>query len=65
LPRPFARAVIVAGTEIVVPPNIDRDEIELYRQKVQTEMDRLESQAEGYLAGNQPDSDATPRRQAA
>lgn len=65
LPRPFARAVIVAGTEIVVPPNIDRDEIELYRQKVQTEMERLESQAESYLAGNQPDADATPKRQAA
>lgn len=64
LPRPFSRAVIIAGNEIVVPADIDRDQIELYRQKVQAEMDRLELEAESYLTGKHHHS-AAPSRQAA
>lgn len=51
LPRPFSKAHIVCGEEIHVPADADRDEIEIYRLKVQAEMERLEVEAERRLAG--------------
>lgn len=60
LPRPFARAVIIAGTEITVPPDADREQIEEYRQQIQAEMDRLENEAQRLLTGA---TQAHPRQQ--
>jgi lysophospholipid acyltransferase (LPLAT)-like uncharacterized protein len=41
IPKPFSRAVMVGGAPFWVPPNLSREEREVYRQKLQVEMDRL------------------------
>jgi lysophospholipid acyltransferase (LPLAT)-like uncharacterized protein len=51
IPRPFSRAVMVGGAPFWVPANLNRDEREVYRQKLQVEMDRLLDIANRIAAG--------------
>lgn len=46
IPRPFTRARAVPSGEIFIPPNLDRDGIEYFRQKVEALMNRLTEEAE-------------------
>ncbi len=45
IPKPFSRAIFLAGDPIRIPPDIDRDELESYRVLIQREMDALELKA--------------------
>jgi lysophospholipid acyltransferase (LPLAT)-like uncharacterized protein len=46
IPRPFSRARAIPSGEIFVPQNLDRDGIEYFRQKVETLLNRLTTEAE-------------------
>lgn len=46
LPRPFSGAACVIAEPIYVPENVDRKQLELYRQQVQEAMDRATTAAE-------------------
>ena len=46
LPRPGRAARCVVGTPIDVPPDLDRDGLELYRRHVQEAMDDVQQRAE-------------------
>jgi len=50
LPRPFRRAVCVAGSGVIVPGDLDREGIEAFRVTVQEEMDRVQKRAEDLAA---------------
>ncbi|MBT3199775.1 MAG: lysophospholipid acyltransferase family protein [Phycisphaerales bacterium] len=60
LPKPFRRAVCVVAAPITVPDRLDRDGIEEYRLKVQTEMDRVQTRAEKLAAEAKVDRRLTP-----
>ncbi|HVJ86098.1 MAG TPA: lysophospholipid acyltransferase family protein [Caulifigura sp.] len=51
IPKPFSRAVMVGGAPFRVPPDLSREEREVYRQKLQLEMDRLLEIAERIARG--------------
>lgn len=51
VPKPFSRAVMVASEMITIPPDIDKAEIEVYRQKIQKRMEEVEHEARAILAG--------------
>lgn len=51
LPKPFSRAVYVLGPPIFVPRDISRDELQRYRSRVQSEMDRLQEKADSLIRG--------------
>ena len=42
IPKPFSRALLLAGTPIAVPPELTRDEISVLTEQIQKEMDRLD-----------------------
>jgi lysophospholipid acyltransferase (LPLAT)-like uncharacterized protein len=46
LPRPWTRAICVAGTPIRVPPDTGRRDVEIYRRLVETELVRVNAMAE-------------------
>lgn len=46
VPRPFSRARAVPSPELHIPPNLDREGIEHYRQKVERLLNRLTLEAE-------------------
>jgi lysophospholipid acyltransferase (LPLAT)-like uncharacterized protein len=46
IPRPFTRARAIPSGEIFIPPHLDRDGIEYFRQKVEALMNRLTEEAE-------------------
>jgi len=48
LPRPCSRARAIPSGEIHVPPNLDRDGIEHYRQRVEEVLNRLTLEAEAW-----------------
>jgi hypothetical protein len=48
VPRPHSRARAVTSGEIFVPPNLDRDELEHFRQKIERQLDRLTVEAEAW-----------------
>ena len=48
IPRPFSRARAVPSHEIFVPPNLDRQGIEYYRQKIEQLLNRLTLEAEAW-----------------
>jgi lysophospholipid acyltransferase (LPLAT)-like uncharacterized protein len=50
VPWPFSNATCVIGEPISVPENIDRKQLELYRQQVQDAMDRATEAAERWVA---------------
>ena len=46
MPRPFSRAGRVPSREIFVPPDLDREGIEYFRQKIENLLNRLTDEAE-------------------
>lgn len=52
LPRPFRAARVVAGAPIEVPPELDRDGVEHYRQLAQAELRRVQQHAEHLADAN-------------
>jgi hypothetical protein len=40
LPMPFTRVHARGGPAFVVPPNLEREELEVYAQRLQAEMER-------------------------
>lgn len=48
VPRPFSRARAVPSPEIYIPPNLDREGLEHYRQKVERLLNRLTLEAEAW-----------------
>jgi lysophospholipid acyltransferase (LPLAT)-like uncharacterized protein len=48
VPRPFSRARAVPSPEIYIPPDLDREGLEYYRQKVETLLNRLTLEAEAW-----------------
>jgi lysophospholipid acyltransferase (LPLAT)-like uncharacterized protein len=53
VPRPFSRARAVIGPEISVPPNLDRDGLEDFRQKIERLLNRLTEEAEHWAESGQ------------
>jgi lysophospholipid acyltransferase (LPLAT)-like uncharacterized protein len=41
VPKPFSSVVLIAGTPLIVPPEISHGELAGYVQRIQSEMDRL------------------------
>jgi lysophospholipid acyltransferase (LPLAT)-like uncharacterized protein len=50
VPRPHSRARAVPSGEIFVPPNLDRDGIEYFREKIERLLNRLTLEAEAWAA---------------
>jgi lysophospholipid acyltransferase (LPLAT)-like uncharacterized protein len=48
IPRPFSRARAIPSGEIFIPPNLDRDGIEYFRQKIEALLNRLSDEAEAW-----------------
>lgn len=48
IPRPFSRARAVPSPEIFIPPDLDRDGIEDYRQRIERLLNRLTEEAEDW-----------------
>lgn len=56
IPKPFSNVVLMAGDAISVPAELDQDEIELYRVRVQVAMDALQDQAASLMRNVSPAS---------
>lgn len=54
VPRPFSRAVCLLGEPFHVPADLSRDELDRYRERLQAEMERLDSLAEQIASGIEP-----------
>lgn len=68
LPLPFTTTYCILGEPIAVPANLNREEIELNRQRIQDAMDRLYARVEDWAAGRAVRlefEEAMPRRAAA
>lgn len=64
LPRPFSRARAVVSRPIAVPPNLDRGEIERYREGVERVLTRLSDDAEDWAwSGNRRKGQRPVRRE--
>jgi lysophospholipid acyltransferase (LPLAT)-like uncharacterized protein len=50
LPRPWSRAVVVTAEPIVIPPGLDRDQLEPWRQHVDAVMQQVSQVAEEWAA---------------
>jgi hypothetical protein len=48
IPRPFSRARTVLSPEIFVPPQLDREGLEYYRQRIEALQNRLTLEAEAW-----------------
>ena len=48
IPRPYSRARGIVSPRIQIPPNLHRDDIEHYRQRVETLLNRLTTAAEDW-----------------
>ncbi len=55
LPRPFARAVLVYGDPLRLPTATTAEELETWRQKIETLMLELVRTAEAHFGGGDPD----------
>ena len=60
VPKPFARALELSAEPITVPPTVGPDDLEPYRERVQAEMDRLQSIADHWAATGVLDRSQTP-----
>ena len=66
IPRPGSRARAVVSPPIHVPPDLSRDQLELYRQQIERTLNRLTEQAERWAAsGRRWRGETTLCRQAA
>ena len=50
VPRPFSRARAITSPQIYIPPDLDRQGIEYFRQKVELVLNRLTDEAEAWAA---------------
>jgi lysophospholipid acyltransferase (LPLAT)-like uncharacterized protein len=50
IPRPGSRARAIPSGEIFVPPDLDREGIEYFRQKIENLLNRLTVEAENWAA---------------
>ena len=50
IPRPHSRARAIPSGEIFVPPDLDRDGLEHFRQKIERLLNRLTAEAEAWAA---------------
>ncbi len=48
IPRPYSRARAVPSGEIFVPPNLDRQQLEHFRQRIERLLNRLTAEAEAW-----------------
>ena len=48
IPRPYSRARAVPSGEIFVPPDLDREQLEHYRQRIEGLLNRLTAEAEAW-----------------
>ncbi len=54
IPRPYSRGRAVPSGEIFVPPNLDREQLEHFRQRIERLLNRLTAEAEAWAeAGTQ------------
>jgi lysophospholipid acyltransferase (LPLAT)-like uncharacterized protein len=64
IPRPFSRARGVVGPEVYIPPNLDRDALELRRQGVERLLNELTAEAETWAeSGHRRDGQVSIARQ--
>lgn len=54
IPKPYSRARTVVSPELAIPPDLDRDGVEHYRQQVERLLNRLTSEAEAWAAAGTP-----------
>lgn len=52
IPKPFSTAILIAGTPVVVPRDLDRDQMAQWSAALTTEMQRLDQVAERILRGD-------------
>jgi len=63
IPRPFTRARAVLSPPITLPPDLDRDGIEHYRQRIEALLERMTREAEAWAeAGTAKVNQVAPRR---
>lgn len=64
VPRPFSRARAVVSPPMLIPPDLDRAGVELYRQRVETMLNRLTEEAAAWAeAGTAKVNEVRVRRQ--
>lgn len=51
IPKPFTKIVVRGGAPLQVPPDLSREQLAAYRDKLQAEMDRLDREAEQLARG--------------
>jgi hypothetical protein len=64
VPRPYSRARCVMAPEILIPPNLDREGIEHYRQSVEQSLNRMTDEAEAWAASGLRHVGQVPARRA-
>ncbi|QDT36096.1 lysophospholipid acyltransferase family protein [Stratiformator vulcanicus] len=65
IPKPFSRVHMIGRPFFHVPPDLKRDELEPWIQKLQAEMDLLEQQGQAILEGRDPCIEQVETRAAA
>jgi lysophospholipid acyltransferase (LPLAT)-like uncharacterized protein len=53
IPKPFSTAVLIAGTPVIVPKDLDRESMEQWSAALTAEMARLDTIAERLLGGDE------------
>lgn len=53
IPKPFSRALLLAGAPIEVPAELTREEISVYAEQVQKEMDRMDMLGQRIIRGDE------------
>jgi lysophospholipid acyltransferase (LPLAT)-like uncharacterized protein len=51
IPKPFSTAYLMSGEPIAVPPNLSKEELDAYTQRVQEAMDELEEELQRWMRG--------------
>ena len=54
LPQPFTKGYCLAGTPILVPPGLTRDELNHYGEVLQNAMETLQTEADRMVEGIEP-----------
>ena len=61
IPKPFSKIILIAGTPIIVPPELPREEMAIWADFVHSEMARLELIAQRLQAGETSAADEIDR----
>ncbi|MCA9076426.1 MAG: lysophospholipid acyltransferase family protein [Planctomycetaceae bacterium] len=64
IPKPFTRIWLLGGEPIKVPPDLTRDDLKEYRDRVQEAMDALSAQADRYSGRSSSEFEVASRRAA-